>query len=191
MEEATEYGIVYLLPQSAADYHLDLWTRIERRFRLTGNAQPNAPAHITLKYRFSSENIEEVENVLSEFASMTKPSPLTIKGFNQFAGTGSHVIFLDVIPTGAVRRKHAALLDRLRSIPLMQWGYFDGPDLHYHVTIANKGLTAANFPDVWTFVNAQSPPNFDLAFDNLALLKINNDIHTVYKTYRMSGVATG
>lgn len=184
MEESTELGIVYLLPQPAADYHLDLWTQIEDKFRLTGNAQPNALAHITVKYHFSAENIEEVERVLETFAGATRQTPWSVKGFNQFVDADNYVIFLDVVATDPVRRAHADLLDRLRSVASMQWGRFDGADLHYHVTVANRGLTVANFEAVWSFVNSRQAPDFDLSFDNLALLKINGDAHMVYKTFR-------
>jgi 2'-5' RNA ligase len=130
-----------------------------------------------------------VERILEAFAGVTEPSPWSVRGFNQFVDADNYVIFLDVVPSEKARQVHADLLDRLRSIASMQWERFDGPDLHYHVTVANKGLTAANFAAVWSFVNSRQAPDFDLSFDSLTLLKIKGDAHTVYKTFRLTGRA--
>jgi 2'-5' RNA ligase len=186
MAESNEYAIIYLLPEPARSYHLNLWAKVEHAFHLTGMAQPKAPPHFTLKYSFEAMDVAVVEQALEAFCATTRPTPWSIRGYNHFITPGNFVIFLEVVPTPAVRAAHANLLERLRSIPWMRWEQYDGADLHYHATIAHRGLAQANFEDVWAFVNAQPPPDFDLHFDNLALLKINEDIDTVIKTYRLA-----
>lgn len=184
MFTADEYAIIYLLPEPARSYHLELWARVENSFGLTGMTQPKAPPHITLKYTFVADDLGLIEQTLADYCAATAPTPWSLRGFNTF---GESVIFLEVVPSPTVRAAHAALLARLRTLPGLRWDEYDNADLHYHATIAQRGLTAANFADVLAFVQAQPPPDFDLYFDNVALLKINSDVDTIYRTYRLTG----
>jgi 2'-5' RNA ligase len=187
MTQDDEYAIIYLLPEPALSYYLDLAQRVEDQFHLSGQRPMKAPPHITLKYPFPAEDIYLLERVLERFAAAAPRAPWSIRGFNHFITPGDFVLFLEVVPSPAVRAVHAELLERLRPLPAMRWDTYDGPDLHYHATIAHGGLTAANFPEVWAFLNAQPPPDFDLHFDHLTLLKINPDIHTVVRAYPFGG----
>lgn len=191
MSQTSEYAIIYLLPEPAWSYFIDLWSKVEDTFRLTGRSQPKTPPHITLKYQFMTADLTEVERALTEFAATTPPTPWAIRGYNRFISADNYVIFLEIIPTPAVRVAHGGLLERLRPIPWMQWDRYDHTDLHYHATVALRGLTDANFAAVWAFINAQPPPDFAPSFDSVALLKIDRDIDTVYKTYQLSGRSAG
>ena len=183
MFTSNEYAIIYLLPEPARSYHLDLWAKVASAFGLTARPQPKAPPHFTLKYSFLVDDLGLIEQTLVDYCAATAPTPWLLRGFNTF---GESVIFLEVIPSPAARVAHAALLERLRPIPGLRWDQYDNADLHYHATIAHHGLTAANFADVLAFVQAQPPPDFDLYFDNVALLKINSDVDTVYRIYRLT-----
>lgn len=187
MEASSEYAIVYLLPEPAWSYYLDLWAKLEREFRLTGDSRPNIPPHITLKYIFSADTVDEVEQALAVFSQETAPAPWSIRGFNHFITPDSYVIFLEVIATTAARAIHSALLACMRPIQGLQWDVYDNADLHFHATLAHRALTRANFNEVWSFVNAQEPPAFDLSLDTLTLLKIDGPVHTVHKTFRLVG----
>lgn len=187
MNQAGEYALIYTLPEPARSYYLDLGAKVESEFALTGRSKPKTPPHITLKYAFETNDLTEVERALEEFTATTLPAPWSVRGYNHFSAPGNYVIFLEVIPKPAVRVAHAALLERLRPIPWMRWDQYDNADLHYHVTVVHRGLTGANFASVWTFINAQPPPDFDLHLDAITLLRINKDVDTVYKTYRLSG----
>lgn len=178
-----EYGIVYLLPDDIAEYHRQMRGRIEETFNLTGNTELHAPSHITLKYRFQAEEIQEVERVLREFSATQTKTTWLLNGFNYFANSESNVIFIDILPSPDVRIAHARLLDGLRQINWMQWGPFDNADLHYHITLAHEGVTTENFHQVWSFIQQHESPNIELSFDHLALLKISEEGATVYKQY--------
>lgn len=184
MFTSNEYAIVYILPEPARSYHLELWAKVASAFGLTGRTQPKAPPHLTLKYSFLADDLGLIEQTLVDYCAATAPTPWSLRGFNTF---GESVIFLEVVPSPAARVAHAALLERLRPIPGLLWAQYDNADLHYHATIATRGLTAANFADVLAFVQAQPPPDFDLYFDNVALLKINSDVDTIYRTYSLTG----
>lgn len=187
MTPTNEYAIIYLLPEPARSYHLDLWARVASAFKLTDRPRPKAPPHLTLKYSFVTDELELIEQTLADYCASTAPTPWSLHGFNAF---GNSVIFLEVVPSPAARAAHAALLERLRPIPGLRWDQYDNADLHFHATIAYRGLTAANFADVLAFVRAQPPPDFDLYFDNLTLLKINSDIDTIRRTFHLTGATS-
>lgn len=180
-----EYGIVYLLPDDIARYHVDLWNKVEQKFNLTGKTKLNAPSHITLKYRFEAHNILEVENAISTFCVLHHPPTWSLNRFNFFNNDAKFVIFIDVDATEYCRQTHAAFLDTLRPIQWMRWGEFDHSNLHYHVTLAHRGLNAENFEEVWQFVNTQPKPYFDLRLDNITLLKIENNNHSIYRKFTL------
>lgn len=178
-----EFGVVYLLPDEAKEYHERLRFDVEESFALTGDVRLLAPSHITMKYRFDAENTADLERVLSDFAGSQVKTPWELDGFGHFINTDSRVIFIEVAASPATRMAHARFLEQLKGLSWMQWGPYDHANLHYHVTIANHGLTRENFAAVWEYVNRQAPPQFDLYFDNLALLKIEGETHTVYRRY--------
>ena len=180
-----EYGIVYLLPGPVADYQRELRLKIEKAFELTGNIRRNAPPHITLKYRFQTEDIGPVERLLSEFTATQSKTQWSIQGFNTFEHLEHFVIYMDVVPTPEAKQAHSRLTQQLETIDWMQWKPFDGANLTFHATLAHKGLTPANFKQVMRFVEQQKRPNFDLFFDNVTLLEINSNVHTVYRRFQI------
>lgn len=180
-----QYGIVYLLPESAKNYHIKLRYDIETKFNLIGRVQLTSPSHITMKYRFEADCIAEVEKILNEFSNTQAITPWSLKGFNHFINLDHRTIFIDVIPSQETRIVHARLLDCLKQLDWMQWGEYDHANLHYHVTVANQGLNENNFQAVWEYIHQYPQPDFDLFFDNIALLKIESEIHSVYKQYNL------
>ena len=154
-----QFGIIYLLPEPAKTYHERLRLDIEKKFKLTGSDQMNAPSHITMKYRFETERIEEVENILESFSRTQAKTPWSVTGFNHFINPDFRVIFIDVEPSQAVREAHARFLQQLKRLDWMQWDY----------------------------ANEREQPQFNLFFDNLALLKIEAETHSINKRYLFRG----
>lgn len=180
----SEYGLVYLPPPVVKEYHLNLRQAIEERFHLTGSLKLNAPSHITLKYRFEAHNnINEVEEILADFSNIQTKTGWSISGFNSFQSPDNFVIFMDVIPTEQMRAAHLRLSSMLNEIIWMTWKPFDFPHLHYHMTLAHKGLHQDNFNAVYQYVQTFTPPLFELSFDNVTLLKIEEGYHHIYKRF--------
>jgi len=183
MESLTEYGILYLLPENVGRYHRELRLKIERQFNLGGPTEFTVPSHIAMKYRFPVDHLADLETAIETFCRSQVKTKWSLQGYNYFDNSDSFVIFIDVIPSQETREAHARLLCCLRQIPWVQWGPFDHANLHYHVTLASKGITAENFSAVWSYVNQQAFPRYELFFDNLALIRIVEETHTVYKKY--------
>lgn len=189
-----QFAILYLLPEKARSYHEQLRLDVENEFNLRGSTLFPTPSHITVKYRFETDCIEAVEEILEEFSRNQVKTSWSLSGFGYFKNDDQLVIFIDVLPSQAARAAHARFLQELKKLDWMQWGPFDYADMHFHVTLAGTGLTHGNFDAVWKYVSQRPKPQFDLLFDNLALLKIEpglDPIHTVYKEYDFQADLTG
>ncbi len=181
----TEIAILYLLPEPVASYHCSFRRKIEEQFHLGGPTEFPVPPHITMKYRSLVNNLEQLQGVIQTYCCSQVKTPWKLQGFNYFEKYDQFVIFVDVVPSEETRKAHARLLEHLRQITWLQWGPFDRADLHYHVTVASKGVIRENFQAVWSFLQQQMYPKADLFFDNLALIEVADETHTVYKKYRL------
>jgi hypothetical protein len=186
-----EIGIICILPEEVRNYQRNLRQKIAAQFGLADIANPIIPAHITIKYRFPVENLDEIENTIQEFCTAQSKTKWSLQGFSHFSNGDDYVIFIDVTASEETRKAHARFLDRLRAIGWVQWGQFDNANLHYHVTLGAQGITSENFEFVWSFVNQQEKPSFELFFDNLSLVKINEDSRSVHKTYWIQNERAG
>ncbi len=175
-------GIVCLLPEEVSNYYQELRLKIATEFGLDVNF--SVPAHITVKYPFPVKATDEIEKVAQEFCMSQTKTKWTLCDFDRFINPDKYVVFIDAIPTKKTRKAHASFLNKLQKISWVQWGQFDNVDLHYHVTLATQGITSENFGAIWSFVNQQEKPDFEVFFDNLALVRIDEDKRSVYKTYR-------
>jgi 2'-5' RNA ligase len=176
-------GIISLLPDEVRNYHRELRQKIATEFGLDGIANPIIPAHITMKYPFPVEDLDEIEKATQEFCVSQSKTKWRLQGFNYFQNGENPVIFIDVIPSEAIRKAHIHFLENLRKISWIEWGRFDDANLHYHVTLAAQGITFENFQSIWSFVNQHAEPHFEVFFDNLSLVQINEVSRSVYRTY--------
>ena len=170
------------MPEEVRDYHQRLRLQLVSQFGLTVNL--NVPAHITVKYPFVIENDDEIEELIQKFCETSTGTGWHLQGFNHFINEENRVVFIDVVPQAETRSVHAKFLAELRKVHWVQWGQFDTADLHYHVTLATHGLTTENFDAVWAFLKQQEKPDFQVHFDNLALVLIEDHSRSVYKIFQ-------
>ncbi|MCD4738298.1 MAG: 2'-5' RNA ligase family protein [Anaerolineae bacterium] len=184
-------GIICLLSKEVQKYQRELRQKIAAQFELDGVANPVIPAHITIKYPFPVENLDEIEQAVQEFSIFQSKAKWLLQDFNSFKNGDNYVVFIDVIASEEIRKVHARFLSRLRKINWVQWGQFDNSSLHYHVTLGAQGITSGNFEAIWSFINQQKKPNFKAFFDNISLVRINEYTRYVYKTYRFQNYKAG
>jgi hypothetical protein len=182
-----EIGLICLLPEEIRDYHKELRRKIAAQFGLSNVANPIIPAHVTMKYGFPVENLDELENAIQEFSLAQCKTSWLVEGFGHFQNDEDYVIFINVTASDDTRKVHAHFLDKLREISWVKWGGFDNANMHYHVTLAAQGITSANFEAVWTFIHQQGKPSFEAYFDNLSLVKHNEGSRSLYKVYWFQG----
>lgn len=178
-----EIGIICLLPEEIGTYQRELRQKIAANFGLDGIANPQVPAHVTLKYPFPVENLEVIKQAVQEFSLAQPRTKWLIKGFNYFDTSNDYVIFIDVLPSEAMRKAHASFLEQLKKFEWVKWGAFDHASLHYHVTLGSRGINSENFAPVWSFINQQPSLNIECFFDNLSLVQITAEARSIIKTY--------
>ncbi len=93
---ATDEVARYIIPclvrsPQIVDYHRELVDAIADRFGLTFTQRQRIPAHFTLKYHFTTSEIERVEELLGDLASRHAPAPVEVGGFGHF---GEDVVFV-------------------------------------------------------------------------------------------------
>lgn len=186
-----EIGVICILPEEVRIYQENIRQKIAQQFGFSQIATSTIPTHITIKYRFPIGNLDEIEKVVHEFSLAQSKTKWLLQGFSYFNKNDSYVIFIDVIASEETRKAHAEFLDRLRKIRWVKWGEFDNANLHYHVTLIAEGVTSENFEAVWSFVNEQEKLNVELHFDNLTLVKINENSRSIYKTFWLKNEYAG
>ena len=176
-----EIALICLLTEEVNTYYRNLRQKLSAQFGIEINL--GVPAHITLKYGFPVENIRKIEEVVRIFSEFQPRAKWELCGFGHFSHPDRKIVFLDVRPGDGIQVAHLRLLDKLRLIPWVKWGQFDGPSWHYHVTLAAQGITTDNFGDVLSFLEDLEEPVFEANFDNIALFRVEKDPPFIYRKF--------
>ena len=184
---ATDEVARYIIPclfrsPQIVDYHRELVDAIADRFGLTFTQRQRIPAHFTLKYHFTTSEIERVEELLGDLASRHAPAPVEVGGFGHF---GEDVVFVEVRLSDDAKRVLAALFGALSTLAWMPWSAHDAEHLHPHITVAE--FCRPKFPDVWEFVRGHER-RFTTALDNATILRQVGeadgvDLWTIHKSF--------
>ena len=166
------------------DYHRELVDEIADRFGLTFTQRQRIPAHFTLKYHFTTSEIERVEELLEELASGHAPAPLEVGGCGHF---GEEVVFVEVRLSDDAKRVLAALFAALRTLAWMPWSAHDAEHLHPHMTVAE--FCGPKFSEVWKFVQPREH-HFAAQIDNVTILKRIGeedgiDLWTIHRSFTL------
>ncbi|OHA80069.1 MAG: hypothetical protein A2747_00385 [Candidatus Yonathbacteria bacterium RIFCSPHIGHO2_01_FULL_44_41] len=174
------YFIAHLVKNPAAEYHRALVQYIAKRFDLKISAG-YFPTHITLKAPFETQDITEAKDVLEKFTATHHALPFAVRGFGHFQ---NNVIFLDVELPQETSRAVKELQWALNSVPEIQWGEHE-PLENLHITVAKKDIIK-KFDNIWGYIEEKDIPQFDLLFDNIALLRFEDDVWIVDSVYALS-----
>jgi 2'-5' RNA ligase len=163
-------------------FHNEILNEIENLFGFNFVKKENLPTHITLKYPFEIQNLEELENVLKEFSQNHSQEKLFASSFNHF---NKKTIFIDIIPSEEAKKIIGNLVNSLKQISWIQFNELEKNDLHLHSTII---MDCENkFQEVMDFLDSKKF-NFKLDLDNISIIKeLPSDSNIrkweLYKTY--------
>ncbi|MGD0728999.1 MAG: 2'-5' RNA ligase family protein [Candidatus Micrarchaeaceae archaeon] len=180
----TKCALLCLLKDDVDNYHNKLVNRISREFNLPMTKKQAIPTHFTLKYRFESKNLKQLEKLLEKFCKTHKKTSVKVGGFDSFP---PKTIFIDVKPSREAKKVFFELLRELKKIKWMDWDKYDGRNLHFHSTIAEE--CNDKFKMVLKSLDGKEK-HFDCWFDNITIMKMvkpkdNVDMWEVYKTFHM------
>lgn len=173
------YVIVYLIKGEAKKYQKNLINELSRKFKIK-NLNNHIPPHITFKEPFTTNNIKEIEDIITNICKQSKKYPVKIKGFGNFY---KKVLFLDVRLSFKARRVYKRLLKELKKVKWMHWGKYDGLGT-FHSTIAYT-KNKKQFSNIMEYLFGRKP-SYNLEFDNITLLKEVGKNWRVYKVFKIN-----
>jgi 2'-5' RNA ligase len=126
--------------------------------------------HLTLKrwFELDQAGIEEVYKVLDTFVTTQTQSGYRLHGLNNF---GEGVIYIGVDSSKEMSQGARDLMAILHTVKDMTFDEIDAIEDNFHATVAMRALKPFNFKQTWDYLQAQEALDFNLNFDNIALLK--------------------
>lgn len=174
------YFIAYLLDDSVAKYHHSLVNELSERFELSIGIGL-FPTHITIKAPFDTDDATEIKEVLREFASTHYSPSFTIQKFGCF---NKKVVFLDVSPNEMLSTIVWDVQNAIKKIPDLSCGEHE-PLKNLHITVT-KNFDSAKFNAICRYLMQKNAPLFELSFNNIALLRLENNVWVVDSIYYLN-----
>ncbi|CAD5931322.1 Putative phosphoesterase GK0864 [Planktothrix tepida] len=167
MKPSERLFFIALLPPQEIQNQI---TEIKHYFAQTYNSHHalKSPPHITLQppFKWLIEDLQTLEQRLSEFALKQSSISITLSGFNAFP---PRVIYVDVIKTPELIKIHQQLMDDLEQQLNIVHEVSKKRLFSPHVTVAFKDLTRTAFKTAWLEF-AQRSIYFDFTISELTLL---------------------
>ena len=144
-----------------------------------------SPPHVTLHapFEWPLVDLPRLDAVLSQFAALQMPVPMTLDGFNAFK---PHVIYIDVVK----RESLMALQPKLLDVMEKELGLVSKSDRNRtfvpHLTVAFRDLKPAMFRKAWA-VFQRREIHFDFVAQDLALLMHDGKLWQVKEKYAFKG----
>lgn len=172
------YRIVYLLKGEAKKYAEKLIKDVAKKFNVNFVYSGKQPAHITLKYRFETKKVKEVEEVIRKICNKTKSSSFEIGGIGNFKRDS---LILKVKPSKEMVEFEKKLLKNLN--------HFKG-DLYKFDKVLYKsfhvGITHHDIKEKFSLIRdylKKHNKKFRVKFDKVYLIKKPKDKWIVQKTF--------
>lgn len=159
------YILHCLFGPEIVQYHRNLVNEIAQATGLKLTQVQGLSAHFTVKYYFSTTDIEDVEASLQKFCSSQRAAPVLIEGVGHF---NRNVVFLNVHLSEDAKAICNGLNKTLSAFEWMQWDTYDGDKIHFHMTVAEN--CAEKF-DAATQIALSRARTFQASFDNITILR--------------------
>lgn len=179
MLENSRYIIASVIKGEVAHLHQKLVDEVSEKFNLR---KIKTPSHVTLKDNFYCSDTSEVENIIQEVIENTSTEgKVIIDGISNFS---NEIFYINAKLDDNSKIIYENLLDKLKRIEWLQWDQFDTLEREFHLTITNKA-SVENFAAIDTYLS-QFHPHFEVAFDNISILKKLEDEHRwiVHKEFK-------
>lgn len=172
------YVIVCVVKGKAGDFNNKLRKELWIKFK---SKSSKLPAHFTIKAPFEYEgDIKEVEDVIADFKRDEEPKTFTIDGYDHF---DDRVIYMKIKMSKEGKSMHDRLIDKISSVPYINFMKKEGKDKIFHVTLATR-MKGPLYHKVFDYVN-QYPCNFECLFDNVSIYKFENYKWILYREFML------
>ena len=170
------YVVVCVVKGKAGDFNNNLRKELLEKFKARSS---KLPAHFTINAPFEYDGeVTKLNNVLKDFSKNEKSTPFIIKGYDHF---GDRVVYMKVKMSTEAKAVHDRLIDRMSTIPYIEFEEKDGKDKTFHVTLASKRIKPL-YHKVWEYVN-QYPCEFQCFFDNVTIYNWDEGTWKLYREF--------
>ena len=172
-----KYALVYLIEGDARAYHGTLTHELSQNFGIKNLSEKIIP-HLTLKSPFYLDDISPVEGIVGRFSNSLCPFTFALEGFGHF---DKEVIFMDTRCPEEMEVIPSEIVPALREIRGISFSPYDESG-NYHATLAYAS-SVEQFKQIMDFLQKKEPPYFQLALDNLAIIKKPDKKWEIHKKY--------
>jgi 2'-5' RNA ligase len=156
----------------------------------TGIDITRLPPHISLKQPFEVLDLHPLEEYMTELAGSITPFEVILTGLQlidvTIEGFATGILWLDVQETKFLRQLHNQVNEELQSRFGDVHAAFDGPDYHFHMTVAIGGQPTETYQKIYEEFNTCLK---DLRYTVQELVMFVYDerftINAGYMTYRV------
>ena len=177
------YCITYIADDKVQAYFKDLTEHLSAKFGIS-NLSKRIPAHITLKYPFETEDTTEIETRIEHIAKTIMPVSFKVGGVNRF-DDGFETIFIEVEHSPEFKNNIVKCISGLGEFD--EDRKFEIENRTFHISIA-RHLDSTTSDTIFEYLNAEGLPwlkNFDVAFDNITLMKYGDEVWSVKKMFKI------
>lgn len=172
------YRIVYLLRGEAKKYSEKLIEEVAKKFNVNFVYSGKQPAHITLKYRFETNKVKEVEGVIREICEETKSSDFEIGGLGNFK---KQALILKVRPSKEMVQFDKKLIKNLKRLKISPNAFDKVLYKNFHVGIAHHDIRD-KFDEVKDYLKKYDK-KFRVKFDKVYLIRKPRNKWVVQKKF--------
>ncbi len=182
------YIITHLIRGEAKAAHEQITKDLAEKFDsfpIHDRIQP----HLTLKRWFELEknDMDFLFEKLSQFANSYSQTDYSLSGYGHF---DTDVIYVDVKASETLLSNLRDLSKELHTVPNLTFDEFDQIDHNLHATITMSALKAFDYDQIWNYLHDSSNtiPNFNLKFDNIAVMRRGADKWEIVKVWEISAL---
>jgi len=174
------YRIVYLLKGESKRYVEKLIREVAKKFNVNFAYSGKQPAHITLKYRFETDKVKEVESTISEICKKTKLSDFEIGGLGNFT---KHALIFKVKPSREMIEFDKKLMKSLKKLKISLDDFDKILYKNFHVGIAHHDIKE-KFGSIRDYLKKYDK-KFKAKFDKVYLIRKPKNKWIVQKTFNI------
>ena len=178
-----KYIIVHLIRGEAAQAHEAITRDLTATFD-TFPIHDRIIPHLTLKrwFELDEAGMGSIYQTLDTFVADHTASDYRLHGYGHF---GEDVIYVDVQPSSEMSATSRDLMKVLHTIEGMTFDEFDDIEDDLHATVVMGALKPFDFRQVWDYLNTKQGMDFNMKFDNIAVLKRETDNWVVDRVWEL------
>jgi len=175
-----KYYIAFIIKGSASKYHQKLVKEVGPKFGERRIVDQKNKSHITLKYSFETDNIEEIENIIKKVVKNHNKQKIVFGGFGNFKR------FVAYWNPELSKDATAIQKDLIKELRKLKWLEIEGRDSQWkpHSTIS-FGFSKKSFVGIWNYLNSLEKKEFIVYLDNITILKKPRKYWKIYKSFKI------